>query len=100
MGAVGGCVSTVVYIAIGVVFASPLLRHMYAEDWTYLIVAGGAGGAVGLWAWWRFRGYKDKPAAAAAYGSVVSVRIINVLYIVVPIALAWAVGLALRFVGP
>lgn len=76
LGAVGGIVSTTVYIAIGVVFASPLLRHMYAVDWTFLVIAARAGGVVGLWAWWKFRGYKNDPGAAARYRSRASVRTI------------------------
>lgn len=100
LGALGGIVSTTVYIAIGVVFASPLLRHMYAVDWTFLVIAAGAGGVVGLWGWWKFRGYKDNPGAAAPYRSRGSVRAMNILYIAVPIAWAWLLGLALRFFGP
>jgi uncharacterized membrane protein YeaQ/YmgE (transglycosylase-associated protein family) len=99
MGAVGGCVSTTVYMAVGALLAPPLLAHLHAEDWIYLVIAAGAGGAVGLWAWWRFRGYRNDPAAAAPYGSRASVRMINILYIVVPIAWAWALGLASRFLG-
>lgn len=99
LAAVGGIVSTTVYIAVGAVASSPLLRHMYAVDWTFLIIAAGAGGAVGLLGWWRFRGYKDDPGAASPYRSRASVRIINILYVAVPIAWAWALGLALRFFG-
>jgi hypothetical protein len=100
LAAVGGIVSTTVYIAIGVVLASPLLRHMYAVDGTFLAIAGGAGGVAGLLLSWRFRGYKDNPGAAAPYRSRASVRTISVLYVAVPIAWAWLLGLALRFLGP
>jgi hypothetical protein len=100
LAALGGIVSTTVYIAIGVLVASPLLRHMYAVDWTFLVIAAGAGSIVGFWGWWMFRGYKDDPAAAAPYRSRGAVRIINILYIAVPIAWAWLLGLALRFFGP
>ena len=99
LAAVGGILSTTVYIAVGTLISSPLLRHMYAVDWTFLIIAAAAGGAVGLWGWWKFRGYKDDPGAAAPYRSRASVRIINILYVAVPIAWAWALGFALRFLG-
>lgn len=99
LAALGGIVSTTVYLAIGIVIAPPLLRHMYVLDWTFLATAAGAGGVVGLWGWWMFRGFKENPAAAAPYGSRASVRTINVLYIAVPVAWAWILGLALRFIA-
>ncbi len=99
LAAVGGIVSTTVYIAIGVVLGASLLRHMYAVALTFLATAAGAGGAAGLWGWWKFRGYKDNPSAAAPYRSRRSVRTINILYIAVPIAWAWLLGFALRFLG-
>ena len=97
--ALGGMVSTTVYIAIGIALAPELLRHMYAVDWTFLATAAGAGGAAGLWGWWKFRGFKDNPTAAAPYRSRASVRAINVLYIAVPITWAWILGLTLHFIG-
>lgn len=100
LAAVGGIVSTTVYIAVGIALAAPLLRHMYAVDWTFLVIAAVAGGVVGLWGWWKFRRYKDDPSAAAPYRSQKSVRMINILYYAVPIAWAWILGLALRFLGP
>lgn len=65
LGALGGIVSTTVYMATGVVLAPALLRHMDAVDWTYLVISAGAGGAIGLWGWFKFRGYKDDLEAAA-----------------------------------
>lgn len=98
LAALGGIVSTTVYVAIGIAIAPPLLRHMYLVDWAFLATAAGAGGAVGLWGWWRFRDFKNNPAAAAPYSSRASVRTINVLYLAVPIAWAWILGLTLRFI--
>jgi hypothetical protein len=72
---------------------------MYLVDWAFLATAAGAGGAVGLWGWWKFRDFKDNPAAAAPYSSRGSVRTIKVLYLAVPIAWAWILGLTLRFIA-
>lgn len=99
LAALGGIVSTTVYVAIGIAIARPLLRHMYAVDWAFLATAAGAGGVVGLWGSWKFRSFKDNPAAAAPYRSRASVRTINVLYIAVPVAWAWILGLTLRFIA-
>ena len=49
LAALSGIVSTTVYIAVGIAVASPLLRHMYAVDWTFLVIAAAAGGVAGLW---------------------------------------------------
>jgi hypothetical protein len=55
---------------------------------------------MGLWGWFKFRGYKDNPEAAAPYRPRASVRVVNILYYAVPIAWAWILGLSLRFLGP
>jgi hypothetical protein len=96
MAAVGGLVSTTVYILAGLLISRALLRHMYAVDPVFLIVSGGLGALVGLWASRSFRAYKESPEAATPYSSRSAIRLLNVLYVALPIAWAWLIGLALR----
>jgi hypothetical protein len=99
LAAMGGIASTTAYVVVGLLFAAPLLRHMYAVDWTFFVIAAGAGGAFGLWGWLKFRRYKENPGAAAPYRSRTSIRTITVLYFTVPVVWAWLIGFALRFLG-
>jgi hypothetical protein len=97
MAAVGGVGSTSIYIIAGLVISKALLRHMYAVDPVYLIVSGGFGALMGLFASRSFRRYKEMPEAAGPYRSRSAVRVLNVLYVAIPIAWAWLIGLALHF---
>jgi len=96
IAAIGGIVSTTVYVVVGVLVSRALLRHMYAADSEYLLVSGALGGLFGFWISRPFRAYKERPEAAAPYSSQSAIRVVNILYIAVPIAWVWLIGLALR----
>ena len=96
IAAIGGIVSTTVYVVVGVLVSRALLRHIYAADSVYLLVSGGLGGLFGFWISRHFRAYEERPEAAAPYSSRLAIRIVNVLYIAVPIAWVWLIGLGLR----
>ena len=96
LSAVGGLVSTTLYIVAGLLLSRSLLDHMYAVDRVYLAVSGVCGGMVGFLLSHPFRAYKQKPEAARPYSSTTAIRVLNVLYVAIPIAWAWAIGLALR----
>jgi hypothetical protein len=96
IAALGGIVSTTVYIVVGVLVSRALLRHMYAADSVYLLVSGGLGGLFGFWISRPFRAYMETPEAAAPYSSRSAIRVVNILYIAVPIAWVWLIGLGLR----
>jgi len=79
MSALGGVFSLIVYVAAGLLFWRPLLAHMYAVDYVFILVIVITSGGLGLWAHRAFRQYELEPEAADAYRSKSAVRIVNVL---------------------
>jgi flagellar motor component MotA len=96
MAAVGGVVSTTMYIIVGLTISKALLRHMYAVNPLFLVVTGGSGALVGLCATRSFRRYNEMPEAAGPYRSRSAVRLLNILYVAISVAWAWLMGGELR----
>jgi len=69
---------------------------MYAVDYIFILVIALTAGSLGLWARSAFRKYELEPAAADSYRSKAAVMTVNIMYVAVPIAMVWLIGLALR----
>ncbi len=100
MAALGGAVTATAYVIAGLTMSRKLLRHLYLVDATFLVTVGGISALLGILAKRAFDAYRETPEAADPYRSKNTIRFTNVLYVLIPIAWSWMVGLALRVLGP
>jgi len=97
MGVYCGLLSVTAYIIVGALFAKTLLAHLYALDGIFIGTVGVSSAALALWAWLSFRRFQYEPEASRIYGGKVSVRVVNVLYVVVPLVWLLVLGLMLQW---
>ena len=99
MAALGGIAATSVYSAMGALVSPGFRAALSTGTPVFIATCAIVGGIGGYWVGRGYRSYRERPEAADPYRSRNAVRIINVLYVVVPIAWAWSLGLTLRFLS-
>jgi len=100
LSAVAGLMIIILIIAVALIVSPSWLQHMYDKDAEFLVILLAPGIAFAIWtkrAFWKF---SETPESADGYKSPSAVRLTNMLYFAVPLALLLLVGVALRIFDP
>lgn len=100
LSAVLGPVVVLVVAVIALLVAPSWLRHLYARDGEFIVIVLIPGVAFSLWANRTFSPFAENPRAADPHKSRATVRLTNVLYVAIPVALVVLLAVVLRVLDP
>lgn len=100
LAALGGTLATTIFVVVALAFSRSMLQHLYSLDLAFIGFVIALSALFTYLANRAFSEYSETPQVADAYRSSGTIRMANILYVVVPLLWVCLIGVVLRVLDP